>query len=125
MRQRGGGIRGRVDPASERSRTESRAFADIGAEGVRSFVADLRQGVGLTDALANGLGRLGDRLMDLGLDLALSPLLNALSGGLTSALGFSGGGAVSKFAEWRACARPRHWHVGQHPGDALEWRVAS
>ncbi|MDF2810570.1 MAG: tail tape measure protein core region [Microvirga sp.] len=75
------------------------AFADIGAEGVRSFVADLRQGVGLTDALANGLGRLGDRLMDLGLDLALSPLLNALSGGLTSALGFSGGGAVPKFAD--------------------------
>ncbi|ADH89369.1 tail tape measure protein TP901 core region [Ancylobacter novellus DSM 506] len=82
----------------QNAETMKAAFADIGAEGVRSFVADLRQGVSLTGALSNALARLGDRLMDLGLDLALSPLLNVLSGGLTSALGFSGGGAVPKFA---------------------------
>lgn len=97
---------GNAAAASEAASTQlqnaaglKQSFADIGAEGVRSFVADLRQGVGLAGALSNALGRLGDRLMDLGLDLALSPLLNALSGGLTSALGFSGGGAVPKFAE--------------------------
>lgn len=85
-----------------------RAFAEIGSEGVRSFVADLRNSVSASDALGNALGRLGDKLLDIGLDMALSPLLNALSGGLTGLFSFSAGGEVPRFATGGAVQdRPR------------------
>lgn len=73
-------------------------FGDAGMEAAKGFVSDLKDGLSATDALSNALGRLGDRLLDLGLDLALQPLLKALSGGLTSVLGFAKGGEVPGFA---------------------------
>ena len=96
---------GNAAAASEAASTQlqnaagvKQSFAEVGAEGVRSFIDDLRQGVSLTGALSNALGRLGDKLLDLGLGLVLDPILNSLSGGLTKALGFAGGGEVPKFA---------------------------
>ncbi len=73
-------------------------FAGAGMDAVKGFAAELKQGATLTDALASALDRLSDKLLDLGLGLVLDPILNSLSGGLTKALGFAGGGEVPGFA---------------------------
>lgn len=66
---------------------------DLLGDFASSFTRDLRNGVGVLDALTNAASRLGDRLLDMALDQAISSLFSGITGMLGGS-GLFGGGAV-------------------------------
>jgi len=81
-----------IESARER-REYFNSVANAGTDAVRGFASDLRSGVSASEAFGNALTRLSDRLLDLTLDFALSPIAKYLGGGINSV--FSGAGGMS------------------------------
>jgi tape measure domain-containing protein len=86
------GLSTAIEAAKERQEL-FKSSASAATDSMKGFITDLVQGKDKTEALANALKRLADRLLDLTLDAALNPLQKALSGGLNSLFG-SGGASV-------------------------------
>lgn len=66
-------------------------FQGIGADAFKGLISDLRSGASLSDALADALGRLGDKFADLAID-ALTSKGGGLGGIVGALLGAFGGG---------------------------------
>ena len=75
-------------------------FADFSKDVLGGFIRDMRDGKSATEALGNALNKVGDRLLDVGLDALFGGGKGGL-GFLGSLLGFGGGGApmTGLFAE--------------------------
>lgn len=63
-----------------------RATKDLTSETFKGFASDLRHGTSAADAFTNALTRIGDRLSDLAIDAALSPLFRGSGGGIMGSL---------------------------------------
>ncbi len=75
--------------AQDRARQRAEEFRDLGKEMVGSFINDLRSGTSAADALANALGRVTDRLLDMALTSIFSP-----QGGFGGGRGLLGGAII-------------------------------
>lgn len=75
--------------AQDRARQRAEEFRDLGKEMVGSFINDLRSGTSAADALANALGRVTDRLLDMALTSIFSP-----QGGFGGGRGLFGGAII-------------------------------
>jgi hypothetical protein len=72
----------------DRVREAATEFANFGGSLVSGFIADLRQGETASEALANAVGKITDKLIDMAIQmLIVKPLMGIF--------GFSGGGLVS------------------------------
>lgn len=71
-------------------------FRDLGKDVLGGFISDLRQGKSASEALADALGKVADKLIDMSLDSLFSPKggggLGALFGGIGKLFGFASGG---------------------------------
>lgn len=88
---------------TERGALDQLETAMDGAKGMAKdflggLLGDLRSGVDGATALANAFGRLGDKLLDMALDAAISSFFDSITGGagggFLSWLGFKSGGVV-------------------------------
>lgn len=84
----------RLEEAQQKTVRNAEEMRDLGKETLSGFINDLRNGVSATDALANALDRVADKLLDMALDNLFSPTKSG--GNLLSSLfsGFFGGGSV-------------------------------
>lgn len=74
--------------SQQQAQQTAQDWANFGGSLVSGFVNDLRQGKSASEALANAVGKITDKLIDLAIQmLIVKPLM--------SAFGFSGGGFVS------------------------------
>lgn len=77
----------------DRVREAASDFANFGGSLVSGFVSDLRQGKTASEALANAVGRITDKLIDMAIQmLIVKPLMGAF--------GLAGGGFVSGGDPW-------------------------
>lgn len=94
----------RLAKGQDQARNSARDFAEFGGSLASGFVNDLRQGASASEALANGLNRIVDRLVDMAAEmLIVKPLMSMLGGGgggsgILSLFGFAGGGEVKGYA---------------------------
>ncbi|TLX43849.1 phage tail tape-measure protein [Xanthobacter autotrophicus] len=56
----------------------------IGESALTGFLSDLRNGVGMSDALTNALNKVVDKLMEMAANKVLSSIFGSLTGGLSS-----------------------------------------
>ncbi|WP_265519488.1 tape measure protein [Nitratireductor luteus] len=76
----------------EDAQQQAEEWANFGGSLASGFLSDLRQGKTASEAFANALGKITDRLIDMVVQmLVVKPLMNMFSG----FLGFSGGGLVT------------------------------
>jgi tape measure domain-containing protein len=79
--------------ASQQLSAEAAAdFADTAKDVLGGFIRDLRDGKSASEALANALNKVGDRLLDVGLDALFGGGKGGGLGFLGSLLGFDAGG---------------------------------
>ena len=96
----------KLDEAQQRTIKNAEDMRDLGKDTLRGFISDLKNGVSATDALANALGRVADKLLDMALDNLFAPtntsggflgqIFGGLFGGVTG--GFPKIGQVGLFA---------------------------
>lgn len=88
----------RQTAATEAYRDAVREVQDASKEMLSSFVSDMRAGVSATEALGNALGKLADRLVDVGLDQLITSLVGGATKpgtGFASLFGFADGGIAA------------------------------
>lgn len=73
-------------------------FNDLGKDVLGGFIVDMKNGVSAAESLANALGKVGDKLLDIALNSIFDPKGGGLAGLVSSALGLAGGGTAPSFA---------------------------
>ncbi|MEQ1956017.1 tape measure protein [Mesorhizobium yinganensis] len=89
-----------LDEAQGQLRENLGEVSAVGKDILGGFIQDLRNGKSATEALGNALGRLGDKLLDAGLDLLFDGgkpgsgggIFGSLLGGFAKLFGFADGG---------------------------------
>lgn len=71
---------------------------EVSADALKGFISDLQEGKSATEALANALGKLGDKLIDAGVNQLVNSLVGGSTGpgsGFASLFGFADGGIAA------------------------------
>lgn len=68
-------------------------FNDLGKDVLGGFIVDMKNGVSAAESLANALGKVGDKLLDIALNSIFDSKSGGIAGLITSALGAAGGSA--------------------------------
>lgn len=89
---------GQLQESQQRLAQATQEFNDFSKDLLGGFISDLRSGKSAAEALANAVGKIGDKLLDAGLDA----LFGGLGGGggflsfLPKLFGFANGGVASR-----------------------------
>ena len=72
--------------SQDRAREMAEDFRDLGKDVLSGFISDLRSGKSATEALANAMNKVLDKLVEIGLNSVFENLFSGGSGGFLSAL---------------------------------------
>ncbi len=86
----------RLAESQDRVKQAAEDFKNTAKDITSGFISDLRSGTSAAEALSNALGKVVDKVIDIGLNSIFG--LGGGGGGLFSLLGFKGGGKIPAFA---------------------------
>ncbi len=86
----------RLAESQDRIKQAAEDFKNTAKDITSGFISDLRSGTSAAEALSNALGKVVDKVIDIGLNSIFG--LGGGGGGLFSLLGFKGGGKIPAFA---------------------------
>lgn len=84
----------KLDKSQDQTRRSAEEMRDLGKDVLGGFINDLRQGKSASEALADALGKVADKLIDMALDSIFDPKGGGLFAMIGSLFGFKSGGVV-------------------------------